>query len=235
MSISIEIATAQQNPITSTADSVNDPQGDVIIWNLATGTCEDTSLHDELDIDTMVRSGQTFTITLYEDFTEIPLAGGYLNVFMIEDGSDIYSAAYIDVLGIVTFANDDSDSWDGSVWNGGMAASIGSVSGKTLTIEIPTAALTITSSMEWNFATYYKDPDTSVTYMDITPNSELDFCSGYTPPDDTTPDDTTPDDTTPDDGDGNEIPGYEFISLLLITSFTVSGIIYIYMKKNKFK
>ncbi len=232
MTISIEIATAQQNPIPATSDSINDPQGDVIILSFATLTCEETSLHDELDIDTVVRSGQTFTITLYELFTEIPLSGGYLNVFMIEDGSDVYTAVYIDALDMVTFVTDEGDDWDGSAWSAGNSASVGSASGKILTITIPTAALTITNSMEWNFATYYTDPVTSVMYVDMAPDSELPvFCLGTTTPDDDDDDDWNGD----GDDDGSSIPGYEFMSLLLITSFTVSGIIYIYMKKNKFK
>ncbi len=234
MTISIEIATAQPNPVPATSDNINDPQGDVIILSFSTLTCEETSLHDELDIDSVVRSGQTFTITLYELFSEIPLSGGYLNVFMIEDGSDVYTAAYIDVLDMVTFVTDEGDNWDGSAWSTGMPASVGSVSGKTLTIQIPTAALTITNSMEWNFATYFTDPVTSVMYIDMAPDSELPgFCPGTTTPDDD--DDGNGDASPDDDGDGSSIPGYEFMSLLLITSFTVSGIIYIYLKKNKFK
>lgn len=165
----------------------------------------------------MVRSGQTFTITFHEN---MPLANEYLHYLSIGDGSDDSSSS-VDNLGTVTITNGDGDSWNSTEWVGvGTPSNIGSVSGKVLTIEIPTAALTITSSMQWTFATYFNDLNTGVRYMDITPNSHrISVCD------------------MPSDGDGDDIsiPGYELTILISVTGIFTIGIIYIHKKKNRFK
>ncbi len=224
MAISVKIATAQRNPTPATSNNITDPEDDVLTLNANLATCATTDLHPELDIDTMVRSSQTFVITLHENFDTTSY---HMYLLMIEDGSDEYTVTLTGGLG-VSLMNPTSQFWGDSGWGTFPLVEVGSMSGDTLTINIPTDALTITNSMDWNFVSMYTDPNTGILYVDGAPDSSLPgYCPGYELPDGNG-------DGLLDD-DGSSIPGYEFMTLLLITSFTASGIIYVYTKKNRFK
>ena len=217
------LGTNTPNP--STSDNIDDPANDVVTYNNQTNTCESTSLHSCIDIDSMVRSGQQFTVTLYELFPE---SGNFTFFLYIKDGLDIYYILYIPggATQVLYFMSDEG------VWNGteftifmyAMPVSVGSVSGKTFSANIPTAALSITSSMDWFFiASIYDSATPDVMYVDVCPDSYL---SQMCPEGDGDGDGNG-------DGDGVEftIPGYEIPILLGITTIFTMGLIYIQKKR----
>ncbi|MCK4281035.1 MAG: hypothetical protein KAX10_02885 [Candidatus Lokiarchaeota archaeon] len=227
MFISVNIVVATNTPNPSTSDNIDDPANDVITYNNQTSTCESTSLHPILDIDSMVRSGQEFTVTLYELF---PQSGSYQFTLILKDGTDIYYIIY--VLGGVTYdlhLMSSEGFWNGSeftLYMFSMPVSVGSVSGKIFSATIPTAALLITSSIEWTFmASYYDSATPDILILDVCPDSYIfQMCP-----------DGDGDGNGDGDGDGNgdgfTIPAYEIPILLGITTIFTMGLIYIQKKR----
>jgi len=231
MFLSVNIVVATNTPNPSTSDNIDDPANDVVTYNNQTSTFESTSLHSELDIDSMVRSGQQFTVTLYELF---PQSGNYSFILFLKDGTDEYFVMYMP--GGVTYdlyLLSDEGFWNGSEFTFymfGMPEIVGSVSGKIFSATIPTAALLITSSIEWYFMAYYYDSATpNIVYVDVCPDSILSEI--YPDGDGDGNGDGDGDGNGDGNGDGFTIPAYEIPILLGITTIFTMGLIYIQKKR----
>jgi hypothetical protein len=227
ITINLKKAISQPNPVTATADNVDDPQNDFVIFDSFEQTCESTSLHPELDIDTMVRTGQQIVVTFHEYLT---LVTDYSHVLAIDNGTDTFWVAYWGYAYGVTLTWVAVGTWDGSGWGMGTPVEIGLLSAdlKTLTVNIPSEAISLTGSMEWVFTYNFTDSTTNIVYMDITPNEKFaDMCPNYDPGNG----------NGGEDGDGgplDSIPGYK-LSISMSISILTIGIIYIYTKKNRIK
>ncbi|MFW9987560.1 MAG: hypothetical protein ACFFC3_02810 [Candidatus Odinarchaeota archaeon] len=211
--INIKVGTTQTNPISATSDHYRDPKSDVVIYDNETKTSRATSLHPELDIDSMTRSGQVIVVTVYEHFD---FSLGHTYFLKIEDGKDEYISTYSYDLDIVSLTKTGEGVWNGTEWTNGEPTNIGFLSGKTLTINIPSTALAMKSTMYWSFWYQYTDPETGVVYLDVAPEYELvELCPDYDP--------------------GQGIPGYELSIIILITSLFTIGLVILKTKVLKYK
>lgn len=199
----------------STADNVNDPTNDMILVDYNENSWKSTTLHPELDIDTMIRSSQDFTITFHETisseinysyqlliYERLEHAGQYTVMFM--SGNDGY---LFDPAGYWTTTGWSITSYDRVI--------VGTISSNKVEISIPGEALTIQSSHDWAFIAIYADYLVNNTYMDLCPNDIRDkMLEGFS-------------------GPSSAIAGYELPILIGFTAIFTIGLIYIYRKQLK--
>jgi hypothetical protein len=158
----------------STPDTIVDSVNDIIRYDTVTETCENTTLYVELDIDSLVRSGQEFTITMHSNFRS---ESNYIYTLSIRNGTEIYYTFVQE--GYVILMKEGVGLWDGSEWSEtGTPLVIGAVSGDTMSFEIPIEVITISNTLLWAFTAIYDDVlDSGFQYMDGAPNSAIEtYC-----------------------------------------------------------
>lgn len=200
----------------STADDITDPAGDMIEIDGNAKTWKPTDLHTEIDIDTMIHSGQNFTITLHET---VLTTSSYMYYFMIyediDDPSTIYTVMFYSTMSGF-FSNPNGQYWTTSGW-GSMpgAVTVGTISGDEFEIGIPSSALTLETSHNWLFMSMYNGAN-NMSYMDICPDSlRSRFLGLFSGP------------------SGDKISGYELPVLIGITA--MFSVIFVYMYKKRIK
>ncbi len=158
----------------STPDTIVDSMNDIIRYNTVTETCENTTLYIELDIDSLVRSGQEFTITMHSNFRS---ESNYIYTLSIRNGTEIYYTFVQE--DYVILMKEGVGLWNGSEWSEtGTPLVIGAVSGDTMSFEIPIEVITVSNTLLWAFTAIYDDVlDSGFQYMDGAPNSVIEtYC-----------------------------------------------------------
>jgi len=152
----------------STSDTEIDPTNDVIFVNNTAMTWDYATIHSELDINNMTRSGQNFTISFYENIT-IDIYYSYaLGIYKTWGDSVNFTVNFMSEKGY--FYNIDMYHWNGTGWSLGYgdAKSVGVISGNTIEISIPTQALIVDNSWNWYCQGVYQE--IGFAYVDGCPN-----------------------------------------------------------------
>jgi len=200
------------NPLKiSTSDTVNDPANDVIFVNNSAMTWDYATIHLELDIDTLTRLGQNFTITYHDNIT-IDIDYTYALAIYKTWGDVDYAVTFMSENGYLY--NGSNYHWNGTDWSLGVgdAYSIGVISGNTVEISIPTQALLVDNSWNWYFQGIYQD--IGFSYVDGCPNEIVKILlEDYKGP--------------------SRIIGYELSIIIGIIIISTLGLIYRIKKGNK--
>ena len=212
---SISLATIARSDLKlSTSDNITDPADDVIGVDMFNRKWKPTDLHSELDIDTMIRSDQDFTITFHATIQ----TGQYYQYGLAiyeEVGVDTYSVNFM-------YGNDGylwgpEGYWTSTGWGYSSLDEIivGTISGDTVQISIPSEALTIQTSHNWGFMAAFVDESANTTYVDFCPDGlRNDMLEGFS-------------------GPSSTIAGYELPILIGFGAIFTIGLIYIYKKQLK--
>lgn len=199
----------------STADNITDPADDIVEVNGNEKTWKPTDLHTEVDIDTMIRSGQNFTITLHETVLTTENYRYSFSIYEdIDDSSTIYTVMFISTMSGY-FVNPNGQYWTTSGWALTLydVVTVGTISGDKFEISIPSSALALQTSHNWVFMSMYNGAN-NMSYVDICPDSLrgalLEGISGPS-------------------GDG--ISGYELPVLIGIIAMFSVVFVYIYKKR----
>jgi len=202
----------------STADDITDPADDIIEVNGDEKTWKPTDLHTEIDIDTMVRSGQDFTITLHET---VRTTSSYMYSFIIyediDDSSTIYTVTFYSTMSGF-FINPEGLFWTTGGWSLSFsgAVTVGNISSDEFEISIPSSALALQTSHNWFFTSQYTGAANNMSYVDICPDSlRGELLEGFSGPSD------------------EAISGYELPVLIGITTMFSVVFVYIYKKRIK--
>ncbi len=200
----------------STDDNINDSKGDVIVIDIAEKSWKRTSSHSELDVDTMVRSDQDFTIAFYNTISTSENYTYMFTIYTTFQGTGSYMVSFDEeedgyLWGMEGF-------WTDSGWGSYFdAISVGSISGKNIEIGIPNEAVAIQSSHNWYFIATFPDYAENKSYADICPNSlESEMLKELSGP-----------------SGGGGISGYDLPILIGITA--TFSIIFIYVYKKQLK
>lgn len=213
---SISLATFARSDLKlSTSDNITDSADDVIVVDATNRNWKPTDLHSELDINTMIRSDQNFTITFHET---IQTGANYqyaLGIFEEFDDEDTYSVNFRS--GNDGYLWGPDGFWTSTGW--GYTSlneiSVGTISGNTVEISIPSDALTINTTHNWGFMAIFADQSANKTYADFCPDElRSDILEGYS-------------------GPSSTIAGYELPILIGFTTIFTFGLIYIYRKQLK--
>ncbi|MFX1499506.1 MAG: hypothetical protein ACFFDH_00925 [Promethearchaeota archaeon] len=145
--ISISLGTVTRADLKlSTDDNITDPANDLIVIDYNTTSWEYTDLHTELDINTMIRINQNFTITFHSTIhTEV-----YYNYeFYIYELTESSETNYrVRLYGANTgYLEGPAGYWTSTGWSfSNTPIRVGTISGDKVEIGIPSDALTLQSS-----------------------------------------------------------------------------------------